>query len=891
MSSRADLLRTLRAGERIAGDDGSRAARLAALLGYACDDAVPMRPGGEADSSTPADRGRSDGEAPPEGALRTARRPTFAWVVTACEALKTEKSESPDGPLPLLDPAPQPRSRAFIAAPPLRSRGQWQNLWDEVIVGHGQGRRIDLPRCLRDLTRARPVGRLPLLPRRHFNGPITLLIDRPQSLRQVHPDLYAAWRSLVALVGSPGLTAFQLRNGPDGAWEQLDGHFSPADEGAIQRHSQVLLLGAFGALHDGRIAAEWLALIRRLKARGHPVRLLPVCHLRDAPAPCTPLDPRGARDGGDGPRHLDTLLALLSRTWKTGREQLRYLRHALPGAGVQAELALANHPEVRDSGSYLELGVRRLLPALHAFDALEERLRIPLQRALDQWRGTLNARAEEMERLQSALLEAPKPHQFPRLLRQLEGLRGRPPASAEVPIGLAAYLPLLDQLARQHPLPDWQPLFRLARQAAWVLGEPLPGGYHAEEFAEPESPAPRWLCQIGTGLQVRARAERALLPLGAHPYSPTDNVIIGDHLPVSGEQVEIIDRGWHYRLRRFERPVWAERLWQDERGVLHLAHAEGALFALQPAGPERPEALWRCVENPWPWARALGVDAYGLWAELRLGEARQRLRWIAPGRFRMGSPPDEPERYDDETPHTVTLTRGYWLADTACTQALWQAVTGENPAHFTDSADHPVEQVSWEDCHHFLERANESIEGFRLRLPSEAEWEYACRAGSDGPFSWGNTLATDQANYHGDYPYNHGPKGEQRRRTLPVERFAPNRWGLYQMHGNVLEWCQDWLGDYPEGEINDPAGPARGRNRVLRGGSWAALGRSLRSAQRSGSPPGGRGDSIGFRLAGGFDPQAGEGAGGMSADRRVRSPAGEGLKAPAGGHPDRRENH
>ncbi|MCB1874475.1 MAG: formylglycine-generating enzyme family protein [Chromatiales bacterium] len=259
--------------------------------------------------------------------------------------------------------------------------------------------------------------------------------------------------------------------------------------------------------------------------------------------------------------------------------------------------------------------------------------------------------------------------------------------------------------------------------------------------------------------------------------------------------------------------------------------------------------------NPFPpaWAVAWGEDSFGLWLAFEIGGVRQVMRWIVPGRFEMGSPEDEPERWAEmETQHQVTITRGYWLADTACTQELWQAVMGENPARFNEDPQNPVERVSWNECQRFLEQANKQLqEGPGLRLPTEAQWEYACRAGSKGPFSWGDTLSTEQANYNGGYPYNNGPKGEYRNRTVPVLSFEPNPWGLYQMHGNVWEWCADWRDAYPPEPAVDPTGPAEGHQRVLRGGGWIVSGRLLRSAFRFGVEPDLRDDLTGLRLAGG----------------------------------------
>lgn len=239
----------------------------------------------------------------------------------------------------------------------------------------------------------------------------------------------------------------------------------------------------------------------------------------------------------------------------------------------------------------------------------------------------------------------------------------------------------------------------------------------------------------------------------------------------------------------------------------------------------------RTLKRP-DWAVRHGLDEFGRWAEIEVKGIVQRFRWVPPGEFRMGSPDDEAERRDNETLHSVVLTRGLWLADTACTQALWRAVLGESPSHIEGDA-RPVEQVSWEDIvERFLPALNALVPGLAARLPTEAEWEYGCRAGTETPFWFGETITTDQVNYNGNYPYADGPKGEHRQRTVDVRALPANGWGLSQMHGNVYEWCADWLGDYPREAVIDPTGPAAGRGRVLRGGAWFLIGRFLRSAFR-----------------------------------------------------------
>jgi formylglycine-generating enzyme required for sulfatase activity len=236
---------------------------------------------------------------------------------------------------------------------------------------------------------------------------------------------------------------------------------------------------------------------------------------------------------------------------------------------------------------------------------------------------------------------------------------------------------------------------------------------------------------------------------------------------------------------------------------------------------------------------ATNTDEYGIYATHTLKSPKKavsfNMRWIPPGEFQMGSPEDEAERRDNETQHSVTLTKGLWLAETACTQALWESVMGQNPSK-TKNLDHPVTEVSWNDIEKFLKKLVES-DGEGWRLPTEAEWEYACRAGTTTRYSFGDTIDKKQANFFG------------RSGTVPVKQYPCNPWGLYEMHGNVLECCSDWYGDYSSGAVVDTTGPERGVLRVLRGGSWNGVARGCRSALRFRSHPDDRLGHYGFRLA------------------------------------------
>ena len=268
----------------------------------------------------------------------------------------------------------------------------------------------------------------------------------------------------------------------------------------------------------------------------------------------------------------------------------------------------------------------------------------------------------------------------------------------------------------------------------------------------------------------------------------------------------------------------------------HWQDAEQALLELQ-NGFEKP-----------PWASSFGTDAHGIYADFEIRGITQRMRWILPGEFTMGSPEAEAEREDDETQHQVILTQSFWLADTACTQSLWEAVMGDNPSRFKGE-ERPVETVSWEDVQEFIKRLNQLIPEGRFHLPSEAQWEYACRADTQTVFSFGDQITPNLVNYDGSRPYAGGQKGLDRGETVDVKELPCNDWGLYQMHGNVWEWCQDRYGDYEQGTVINPTGPDKGEVRVLRGGGWFVSGRDARSAQRYAISPDFRYVSYGFRLA------------------------------------------
>jgi formylglycine-generating enzyme required for sulfatase activity len=226
--------------------------------------------------------------------------------------------------------------------------------------------------------------------------------------------------------------------------------------------------------------------------------------------------------------------------------------------------------------------------------------------------------------------------------------------------------------------------------------------------------------------------------------------------------------------------------------------------------------------------------------------------WCPPGTFTMGSPLSEAGRQSDETEHNVSLTKGFYLGKYEVTQAQYEAVMTGNtdglnakPSNWPNNSDRPVENVSWDDAKVFLTRLNEQQAGnlpvgWSYVLPTESQWEYACRAGTSTAYSWGASIASSNANYDAS-GYS---------QTRDVGQYAANPWGFLDMHGNVREWTADWYhAAYPAGNpVVDPTGPASGSKRVIRGSSWNRDGTAQRSAKRYDYTQSSRGSFIGFRV-------------------------------------------
>jgi formylglycine-generating enzyme required for sulfatase activity len=309
-----------------------------------------------------------------------------------------------------------------------------------------------------------------------------------------------------------------------------------------------------------------------------------------------------------------------------------------------------------------------------------------------------------------------------------------------------------------------------------------------------------------------------------------------------------------------DRPADAAVLAERLGALVAVSGQRGAAASRGAAGrPAEPSRQRQRRANVWDIFESLDKPEPEL-AKLLTNSAGVRLALLQAGTFLMGSPDEEPGRCEKEGPrHEIMLTNAFYLGIHPVTQAQFEQVMGRNPSRFHAAAgggpEHPVESVTWEEAVEFCRRLSalpaERDAGRVYRLPTEAEWEYACRGGTTTPFCYGATLTAALANFDGHFPYEGAEKGRAAQKTTRVGAYPANNFGLCDLHGNVWEWCADWhdAGWYRRSPKRNPQGPAEGEFRVLRGGSWRNHAATCRSAYRNGLGPKSRDAWTGFRVA------------------------------------------
>ncbi|GAB4201457.1 MAG: hypothetical protein Tsb002_38060 [Wenzhouxiangellaceae bacterium] len=873
--SRADLLRCLEAAE---GMDEEMFCELLAF-DYQPNDAADERQQLETESTkkAPAD------SASHEVQLPVARRINRYWYVKRCQKIENDDGETIAADDDQAAVGFEPITPRELPEKPLRSTGDWQNCWDQVLPMRRSSRALDVRKVVRHLSRNRPVQRLPVKYRQQCNHPTVLMLDRSETLRPVWDDLERARQSLLALLGGELLTTVNLPCGPAGYWYRFGadakGKVMPLSVKLSQLPlgSVAVIISDFGVIASAdndqaenfdQISPAWRRLLRRLITRGHTLVLLPLAgRLATPPAASYPVDARPSRQ-------VETLLTALSQAWLPDERRLRYLRLAVNGSLLD-ELRVYNHQSVVHDGPWISLPPVELQRRLQQYnsESFDGALRQNIQTTIDSWHYSLGRIAREAERLQRHLHGEVNEADYPVLLSLARQTweRGHDPGNSSMAhLQIRSMLSLTEVIADQQGERGFSRVLEQAQAVAKANGQPLP----LKQKGLKQTSECQWLHQLGDSLVLSNQpTSNALLALSEQPFHQQTRNVLASRIEPASTSVDIIDRQLHWQLAAISKPRWADRIWCDGE-QLFAAHERGAIFELIPADQQREKAQWECRYQPWEWAAQVGVDDYGLWADLRIGSVPgfYRMRWIPPGRFMMGSPESESDREKDEQLHEVGLTQGYWLGETTVNRKLWAGMTKKSGSEIEDS-HLPQAEVSWNDCQKWMASVNQQLDGLIITFPSEAQWEYACRAGTRNAYWWGDVFDPGKANNSG--------------KLVDESTMPPNPWGLRSMSGNLWEWGADWHGQYPAGPVSDPTGP-RGRYRVLRGGGWLSIGRDLRSARRNACEPGYRDVGYGLRLAGGFDPQASkQGASGMTADRWP--PEAQRSSGRATGGPERKE--
>ena len=772
-------------------------------------------------------------------------------------------------------------------APPWQPLVPWSRLlpWLRRRLGNQRpSRQSDMARIVKSIATGRPLRHMPELTRSGWASRITILLGHEPELWPYQEDMNRLWTRLAQIRGASHLDVFVLE-GPPGVRPQVRkaGDFRVHAWNHPAPDVPLLILGDLGLLvSDSETKAGWLRFgLAQVRAGLTPVALCPVPAGRVSAALARTFEIHewdGAarialpvRAGGeeDEARHqtiMDKMLDRLAPALSVEGALLRAVRRDL-GGHAMLESAILRHPDAVAAGS-------RLLPA--GAEARERRLAVfaGLPRAT-QRRMAERLFAHHGSTPSQAMTERRAIEFATRHLPEAEALEVV--TQEERATSLAWHQRLVRRAlvaGNDFLMRTWLP-YNLASQgdavvasskesrALWAISQRnlLRKGEKLELPPWASEPDLRFFLESGVQQArhcVIFQRGQGLFLADALPTNGirlAEGTLLGSHLHMSvltdrgrthyavpdthGQLLELspdiqsltLDMGAVcFEFKPVLKPDWASSIRQDGDGLVALL-PDGSKSHWRMANGKLPAGWdiggWRNPDN-------IGRDKFGVFAEFSVVGAVQKVRWIPAGRFLMGSSKDEEYRGSNETQHEVALS-GYWLADTACTQELWQAVMGDNPAMFKDDVRNPVEQVSWDDCREFFGKLNALVPGLNAGFPSEAQWEYACRAGTKTAYSFGNKFDPKLVNI--------GNK------TVPVASLPTNPWGIYEMHGNVFEWCADWFGSYEAELQTDPEGPPGGSSRVLRGGSWFGDARYLRSAYRYRYDPGFRYAFIGLRVA------------------------------------------
>jgi formylglycine-generating enzyme required for sulfatase activity len=753
------------------------------------------------------------------------------------------------------------------ATSPLSPRRRLVPLLQRALTANLDSRELDITALVRAWTRGKHLQRLPRLPRRCWPS-LVVIVDVSRHLAPFRPDQHAILDLLAGVIGASRITIRTVE----------DDDFSDLDRDALLAGLPVLALTDLGWYGGPHLERAWLRLGRQLRRAGEQIHALaPVPMARWTGALTRAWSPLPwERPSGSAPSErrevrVDRLLNLAAHARRLEPGLLRALRLLLPrdqadvgteadawmhedlvsmcpGATlVRPERAPARRARLASAPDELSAKVSATLKTWHWHCQRQPELWYMEALALAHAGGTVDANEKaRAERFVTRLSERGRELLTDKaasttIIRWLRYVQTHAPAVWERTTAAGVELQRIWWALRgaDDPPPDADPTLIPGSRAG------LPKTYS--------------LRHVGDALEIWPQEnDKHRVPPGA-PVTTLWTVAPAVYpvgLGITSRRVTLTEPA-HLRI--------------DPSGTLEL-RTDCATLGL------------RALRKP-KWATAIGRDHHGLWIDIDIWGVSFRMRWIPPGRFLMGSPDSEPGRWDDEGPqHEVVISRGFWLGETPVTQALWTTVMGANPSRFPDPA-RPAEMVSWTESQDFIARLGKLIEDdddTLFRLPTEAEWEYACRAGTttatyagnfelkgehDAPvldrIAWyrGNSGIESDMGVDSDYSRTNQQSELTRASTRPVKQKQPNQWGLHDMLGNVLEWCLDTRRSYNTADpaLVDPVSVgSSGDPRINRGGGWIVAANSVRAAFRNADSPTSHKRDLGFRLARGQGYEASE---------------------------------
>ena len=782
------------------------------------------------------------------------------------------------------------------------------------FLTHELGKRLDIKKLTRQISQCEPIYTLPYQRHKVPAGRLYVLADTSNRLMSHHYDAGFICADIIKVMGVTGLEIREFKEAPGDSYSLWPLGKSSEESGLHKKQwkpldntAEVLILSDMGQLtnENSNIRQSWLRFLQHLYQQGiKPIALSPVPQSyqclklkrlvrqvlwkSNGPLTVNPLLTKKENTDQDVNRVLD----LLSITTHIEPELLRETVQLL-GLESGIEALVSNHPDVQWGYTAIAIKADKKEGYQKAFSneslAIQRKIIYCIRKHhSNQFKGVW---AEELINFNS--ISGVDSSEWQDEIDLAKGFMKRLAKTtyANQNQTLTSYGHRhLSRISRQSKAENkdyTSVIYGVIEQDNIRAGKPIPPEYDAGVIqaitADKSENYHLVLKQEGEDIwlrKVRYDSPNNLLDIGVElaefdcgssllTYNDNEKSISislsekdAFKLPVlqdeHGFKAFQLDTGTENRsFKPVEKPSWASEIKYQGNALHAKVLLNGSSFTMTYEIDDRNiySAEWRQAlisDQLLDDIVSLDTDEYGLYADLRLFSISQRFRYIEPGSFMMGSPEYETDQSNDEAQHHVTLTQGYWLADTCTTQQLWQAVMGENPSAF-QREEGPVDSVSWLDCWQFIQIVKDAYPFLRASLPTEAQWEYACRAGTHTPFSFGETITSDQVNFS-------DRKNKRKSGTVGVKTKPLNPWGLYGMHGNVWEWCQDKGLRVYRLEVTDPGldwfqqyDDNVKELHPLRGGSWNDKKAYCRASERDCHGASYISPFIGFRLSLGLE--------------------------------------